>query len=41
MPVLFDKNGKINVKQFRPTTEDLITMAPAEKEEVVKRLKFV
>ena len=41
LPSLHDKNGKIDVMRFRPSAQALITMAPAEKEDLFLKLKFI
>lgn len=41
MPALKDKNGKIDVTSFLPKAQALITMAPAEKQDLFSRLKYV
>lgn len=41
LPSLQDKNGKIDVMRFRPSAQALITMAPAEKEDLFLKLKFI
>ena len=41
LPALKDKNGKIDVTSFLPKAQALITMAPAEKQDLFSRLKYV
>ena len=39
LPSLTD--GKLDIKKFRPTANQLIKMTPGEKQELVNKLKYV
>jgi hypothetical protein len=41
LPTLYDKSGKVDIAKFRPTAKELIGMTPSQKQDVIKRLRFV
>jgi hypothetical protein len=41
LPSVYDKDGKIDIKKFRPSAGELIGMTPSQKQTVINRLKMV
>lgn len=41
LPSLYDKDGKVDIQKFKPSAKELIGMTPSQKQDVIKRLKFI
>lgn len=41
LPSLYGKDGKIDIKKFNPSAEDLLKMTPSQKTNLINRIKLV